>query len=64
MRVIWSGTTSIPTTTRKRTFRPGKLIQAKAYPANAATRMGMTVAGIAIMRRYVKLCPRTARDKK
>jgi len=54
MNVVWSGTTSKPTTTTKRRFRPGKLIQAKAYAANAATRIGMTVAGIVMNRLLMK----------
>ena len=50
MRVVWSGTTSRPTTITNRTFRPGKFIQAKAYAAKAATKTGMIVAGIVMNR--------------
>ena len=50
MNVVCSGMTSRPTTTTNRMFRPGKLIQAKAYAAKAATKIGMIVAGIVMNR--------------
>ena len=50
MSVVWSGTTSRPTTTTNSRFRPGKFIQLNAYAANAATKIGMIVAGIVMNR--------------
>ena len=57
MSVVWSGTTSRPTTITNSTFRPGKVIQAKAYAANAATRTGMIVAGIVMNRLLMNAGP-------
>ena len=57
MSVVCSGTTSRPTTITNRTFRPGKVIQAKAYAANAATRTGMIVAGIVMNRLLMNAGP-------
>ncbi len=37
--------------------RPGNLIQAKAYAANDATRMGMRVEGMLMMRLLMKALP-------
>ena len=50
MKVVWSGTTRSPTTRTKRPFRNGKFIQLNAYAANAATKIGMIVAGIVMNR--------------
>jgi hypothetical protein len=65
MSVVCSGTTSRPTIATKRMFRPGKFIQLNAYAANAATRIGITVAGMVMKRLLtnaspIPLVPRTA----
>ncbi len=57
MSVVWSGTTSSPTTTTNSRFRPGKFIQLKAYAAKAATRIGMIVAGIVMKRLLTNASP-------
>ena len=50
MNVVWSGTTSRPTTRTNSALRNGKFIHAKAYAANAAMKIGMIVAGIVMNR--------------
>ena len=45
MNVVWSGTTSRPTTTTTGRSGRGTYIQANAYAANAAIIIGMIVAG-------------------
>src|SRR4029078_10423678 len=57
IRVVWRGITSRPTTATKITFRKGKLIQAKAYAANAATKSGMIVEGIVMNRLVMNASP-------
>ena len=54
MSVACSGTTSRPTTTTNRMFRPGNSIQLNAYAANAATNNGITVAGMLMKRLFRK----------
>ena len=54
---IWRGTTSSATTIVNRMPRPRKGIQAKAYAANAAIVIGMTVAGIVTMRLFRNASP-------
>ncbi|CAM5585889.1 hypothetical protein SBADM41S_10171 [Streptomyces badius] len=44
-----TGTTSNPTTSRNSQSRPGKSIQAKAYPANDPISTTSTVEGTVIM---------------
>ena len=50
MNVVCSGTTSRPTTITNSVLRNGKFIHANAYAANAATKIGMIVAGIVMNR--------------
>src|SRR4051812_37795272 len=50
MNVVWRGTTSSPTTITNSVFLNGKFIQANAYAANAAMKIGMIVAGIVMNR--------------
>ena len=57
MRAIWSGTTSRPTTIAKVRPRNGKRIQAKAYAANAAIVIGISVDGTVTMRLLMKALP-------
>lgn len=47
-RATWTGTTSRLTTTMNHQSRPGKSIQAKAYPANEPMTTTRTVAGTVI----------------
>src|SRR3989441_2139478 len=66
MNVSCSGTASSPTRARKIQLRPQNFIRAKAYAAKAAIAVGMSVAGIAIMKLLKKLgaralAPSTAR---
>ncbi len=50
MNVVWSGTTRRPTTATNGPFLNGNDIQLKACAANAATKIGMMVAGIVMNR--------------
>ncbi len=50
MIAIWSGTTSSATTVMNMTSRPRKCIHEKAYAANAAIVIGITVEGIVTAR--------------
>lgn len=49
MRATCTGTTSNPTTSRNHQSRPGKSIQAKAYPASEPNTTTRTVAGTVII---------------
>ena len=62
MSAIWSGTTMSPTTSTNSRYRPRNSIHEKAYAANAASVMGMTVDGTATARLLRKALPNPSVD--
>src|SRR3982751_2680692 len=57
-RVTWMGTICSAKMARNSTLRPGKLTQANAYAARAASDSGMSTEGMQITSEFTKNCAR------